>query len=174
MDELKGHEHIAYFYCMRNPAEPQRAQCDKILASLVRQLASVAANTPILPPVVAQYEDAIEGFVGFEDQAWTADESAEVLLQLLDEYPAVVIVIDALDEVNAEDRQELLDALTCLLQHPACLVRVFISSRSNYDIALYLHGTPNIYIEADDNAEDISSFMYLATFPTGSDRMTVR
>lgn len=160
VDEIKGKEHIAYFYCLRNPAEPHRAQCDKILASFVRQLASLTPSDPILPPVKEHYEYAIEGFVGFEDQVWTSDECVEVLIQLVDEYPAVTFVLDALDEVDQEDRQELLDALNRILQESNSLVRVFISSRSNYDIAFYLKGTPNIYIEADDNAEDISTFMY--------------
>ncbi|PTB48811.1 hypothetical protein M431DRAFT_127355 [Trichoderma harzianum CBS 226.95] len=159
VDEVKGKEHMAYFYCLRNPAEPHRAQCDKILASFVRQLASLTPSDPILPPVKEHYEDAIEGFVGFEDQVWTSDECVEVLIQLVDEYPAVTFVLDALDEVDQEDRQELLDALSRILQESNSLVRVFISSRSNYDIAFYLNGTPNIYIEADDNAEDISTFI---------------
>lgn len=159
IDELVGHEHVAYFYCMRNPVEPQRAQCDRILGSLVRQLASVGPNQPILGPVAKCYEDAIEGAGDFEDQAWTTDESVEVLLQLFDEYPAVTLVLDALDEVNQESRQELLDALGNLIRESTSLVRIFISSRSNYDIALSLTGAPNIYIGADDNAEDISSFM---------------
>ncbi|OPB46030.1 1-alkyl-2-acetylglycerophosphocholine esterase [Trichoderma guizhouense] len=159
VDEVKGKEHMAYFYCLRNPAEPHRAQCDKILASFVRQLASLTPSDPILPPVKEHYEDAIEGFMGFEDQVWTSDECVEVLIQLVDEYPAVTFVLDALDEVDQDDRQELLDALNRILQESNSLVRVFISSRSNYDIAFYLNGTPNIYIEADDNAEDISTFI---------------
>ncbi|OTA07712.1 hypothetical protein A9Z42_0086230 [Trichoderma parareesei] len=160
VDEIRGKEHLAYFYCLRNPAEPHRAQCDKILASFVRQLASLTPSDPILPPVIEHYEEAIEGFVGFEDQAWTSDECVEVLLRLVDEYPAVTFVLDALDEVDQEDRQDLLDALDRILKESSTLVRVFISSRSNYDIALKLSGAPNIYIEADDNAEDISTFMF--------------
>jgi predicted ATPase len=29
-DELRSNVHVAYFYCMRNPAEPERAECDKL------------------------------------------------------------------------------------------------------------------------------------------------
>ncbi|KAI8634826.1 hypothetical protein F5Y19DRAFT_469876 [Xylariaceae sp. FL1651] len=159
IDELKEHEHLAYCYCMKNPAEPHRAQGNRILASIVRQFASVALNTPILPPVVSYYESAIDGLVDFDDLALTVEDSVDLLLQLFEEYPAVVLVIDALDEVNQEDRQEILDALSSLLTKSACLVRVFISSRSNYDIALHLSGSPNIYIKASDNTEDISAFI---------------
>ena len=109
--------------------------------------------------MVRQYEDAIAGFADFEDQAWTTEECTEVLVHLVEEYPAVTFVLDVLDEVNQEDRLELMDALARLLQESSTLVRDFISSRDNYDIMLHLDGTPNIYIEADDNAEDIAAFM---------------
>lgn len=161
IDELGECDNVAYFYCMRNPAEPQRGQGAQVLASLVRQLAGASSDQPILPPVVTPYEDAIAGLSDFEDQAWAADESGSVLLELMGEYPAATIVLDALDEVNQEDRQELLDILSGLLRDSPNLLKIFISSRDNYDIALHFEGSPNIYIEADENAADISSFMYV-------------
>ncbi|KAI8953944.1 hypothetical protein F4801DRAFT_587878 [Xylaria longipes] len=157
--ELWDYENVAYFYCMRNPAEPQRAQCNRILGSLVRQLASVSSTQRILRPVAKCYEDAIKRGENPNDLQLTTDESVNVLLQLFDEYPAVTLVLDALDEVNEGSRQELLDALNNLIQQSTSVVRIFISSRSNYDIALSLDGAPNIYIGADDNAEDISTFI---------------
>lgn len=174
VDQLEKRDNLAYFYCMRNPAEPQRGRCDQILASLVRQLARTSSDKPILPPVVAQYEEAIAGLTEFEDQAWTAEESGRVLLELMGEYPAATIVLDALDEVNQEDRQELLDILSGLLQDSPNLLKIFISSRDNYDIALHFEGSPNVYIEADDNARDISSFMYVPFKNAGAAMMYFR
>ncbi|KAK8088520.1 hypothetical protein PG997_003481 [Apiospora hydei] len=160
VDDLKASEHIAFFYCMRNPSEPFRALCQPILASLVRQLASVDPSKPLLPPVVSQYQDALDDYIGFEDQSWAIDDCRRVLTELSNEYPAVTIVIDALDEVDGEDRQELMDALGELLQESTSLVKIFISSRDNTDIALSLEGSANVYIEADDNAIDIEAFMF--------------
>ncbi|KAK5997911.1 hypothetical protein PT974_00277 [Cladobotryum mycophilum] len=62
----------------------------------------------------------------------TADDCVEVLLQLVDEYPAVTFVLDALDEVDQEDRQELLDILSRILQESNSLIRVFISNISTF------------------------------------------
>ena len=59
------------------------------------------------------------------------DESAQVLLELMEEYPAVTIVLDALDEVNEEDRQELMEILSQLLRDSPNLLKIFIASRSN-------------------------------------------
>lgn len=159
VDELESSENMAFFYCMRNPAEPQRGQADKILANLVRQLAATRSNSTILPPVVEQYKEALSGFADFEDQEWTSDESFSVLLKLMEIYPSITIVLDALDEVNQEDRQELLDILSKLLQESSGLLKIFISSRDNYDISHHLSGSPNVYIEASDNAGDIEDFM---------------
>ncbi|GJC80956.1 putative ankyrin repeat protein MM_0045 [Colletotrichum liriopes] len=78
----------------------------------------------------------------------------------MQEYPSVTIVLDALDEVQSEDRRELMDTLSWLLQNAPNLLKIFISSRDNYDISLHLQGSPNIYIEADDNAGDIEAFMF--------------
>ncbi|KAI1799968.1 hypothetical protein F4811DRAFT_541451 [Daldinia bambusicola] len=159
IDELGTCDNVAYFYCMRNPAEPFRAQCDKILASLVRQLACQGTDKPILPPVVEHYEDAIAGFEGFEDQHWDTEESKNILVALMEYYPTATIVIDALDEVELQDRQELMDVLSEILKDSPNLLKVFVSSRDNYDIALHLEGSPNVYIDADDNAGDISAFI---------------
>ncbi|EXU97098.1 ankyrin repeat protein [Metarhizium robertsii] len=109
VDELVQTNKVAYFYCIPSPAEPHR---------------------------VEQYREAIDGFSEFEDQAWSIEESDRVVLELLGEYPAVTIILDALDEVNYEERQTLMD----------------------------LAESPNIYIDADENAEDIASFMQVAYF----------
>ncbi|KAH8664515.1 hypothetical protein BX600DRAFT_464581 [Xylariales sp. PMI_506] len=158
VDQLSKTDNLAYFYCMRNPAQPERAQCSKILASLVRQLTMPSPDSPVLPAVVDRYEEAIAEFVNFDDLAATI-ENSEVLLELLAEYPSVTIVIDALDEVDPDDRQELMDVLSFLMQNAPNLVKIMISSRDNYDIALHLHGSPNVYIDADDNAADIEKFI---------------
>ena len=159
IDEVKNGEHLAFFYCARNSAEPFRAETDKILACLVRQLACTSRNQSILKPVEVQYEEALSGFADFEDQDWTAEESLQVLLELLPFYPAVTIVIDALDEVNSIERPQLLDALNDLVASSGTLVKVFISSRENYDIVLRLQDMPNVYIHMDENAQDIERFI---------------
>ncbi|KAM7197300.1 hypothetical protein V8F33_005728 [Rhypophila sp. PSN 637] len=158
IDDLQNRENLAFFYCMRNPAEPERGRCDRILVSLVRQLATGLPNGSILPPVLAHYEDALSGTCDFEDQSWTSEESSAVLLELMEEYPAVTIVLDALDEVNEEDRQELMDILSELLRDSPNLLKIFVSSRSNIDIALHFEGSPNVYIDSE-NSGDISAFI---------------
>ncbi|KAJ3492943.1 hypothetical protein NLG97_g5047 [Lecanicillium saksenae] len=160
VDTLLGDTKVAYFYCMRSPAEPCRGQCDKILASIVRQLASFKPATPILPPALEHYQEAIDGITDFEDHAWSTEECHAVLQTLIPLYPAVAIVIDALDEVQYEERRQLLHVLERLMQVLICPLKIFISSRDDRDIVLQLQNSPNIYIDASDNQEDIDSFMF--------------
>ncbi|OCK81309.1 hypothetical protein K432DRAFT_295813, partial [Lepidopterella palustris CBS 459.81] len=161
IDDIKSSAHVAYFYCMRNSAEPERAECDKILNCMVRQLASTSTKSPILEPVRLKYELAIDGFEGFEDQAWTTEDSTEVLIELTNVYPSITIVVDALDEVNPMDRLELLDALNKIVRNSSNLVKLFISSRDSIDIVMHLSDSPNLYISATDNWKDIDAFAAL-------------
>ncbi|ORY16076.1 hypothetical protein BCR34DRAFT_584541 [Clohesyomyces aquaticus] len=157
---LKPTSHMAYFYCVRNPAEPERAECDRILASLVRQLACPSPNVPILPPVVSRYEDALDGLMEYDDISWSFEETVQVLIELCDLYPAVFFILDALDEVNPLNRLDLLDALLRVIEESQALVKVFISSRENMDIVARLEDTPNLRIGAKENTEDIAKFVH--------------
>lgn len=55
IDDVSGRKIPAYFYYMRNPADLERARGEAILASLVRQFASVGLRQPILPSILAEY-----------------------------------------------------------------------------------------------------------------------
>jgi NACHT domain len=168
VEDVQKADRVAFFYCMRNPAEPQRAECDKILASLVRQLACPSAAQPILPPVLRQYEAAVEGFGEFEDQIWSIEESTRILIELSNIYPSVTLVIDALDEVNQAERPEVLSALDEIMAKSDNLVKVFIASRDNIDIWLRLNSSPNVYIDVEHNKKDIAQFMWVLPYQSDS------
>ncbi|PGH18939.1 hypothetical protein AJ80_04266 [Polytolypa hystricis UAMH7299] len=156
IDDVQGTTKVAYFYCVKNSAEPERAQCEAILASLVRQLTCATPNGPILDPVRLQYE---EETADFEGNSWTIEESTDLLIKLSSLYPSVIFILDALDEVDILDRPELLTALTAIMQQSSGLVKIFISSRDSIDIVLRLKEFPNIYINAHDNKSDIITFI---------------
>ncbi|KAI4595169.1 hypothetical protein KJ359_007144 [Pestalotiopsis sp. 9143b] len=107
-------------------------------------------------------QDAIDGFADIDDQSWTIAQCQRVTIDLLKEYPTITIVIDALDEVLDEERQDLMTSLADIIQesmeHGETLLKIFISSRDNLDITLFLKGSPNVYIGADENHQDIRAF----------------
>lgn len=145
----------AFFYCTRNPAEPQRADPEEILRSVIRQLACPQADLAIRKPVRDKYEELQDKG---EERNLTIDESLTLALQLTEENPAIII-IDALDECDPTKRHELFKALETLLKESLNLVKIFVSSRDDGDIVYHLRGTSNLYIHAKDNFQDIKRFV---------------
>ena len=95
---------------------------------------------------------------GLEISSLDISETTDQLVKIAS-YMPVTILIDALDECRPDRRHELIKALDLLLQKSAHLVKVFVSSRDDIDIALKLEKHPNIYINVDDNEDDIERFI---------------
>lgn len=89
----------------------------------------------------------------------TSAECVNVILSLLELNPGVIF-IDALDECDPLRRHELLEALDHIITHSTNLVKVFVSSRDDNDIVCRLDKSPNVYISASDNEEDIIRFVH--------------
>ena len=86
------------------------------------------------------------------------EESAEVVLQLLEEGPCV-IVIDALDEYDPLRRHDLIYVLRRIVQESSSVVKIFISSRDDADIVQRMDTASEVYIKAEDNSKDIADFI---------------
>lgn len=145
---------IAYFYCARDTAEPERSDPKEVLLSMARQLSGKDHTLPIRTPTVDKFY-ALESLARRRP---TLQEAIDVILSLTDENPATII-IDALDECDALHRYELLEALDSIIQPSSNIVKVLVSSREDSDIVCKLENSPNLYIDADDNKEDIENFI---------------
>ncbi len=152
---------IAYFYCARNPAEPKRANPDEVMRSLLKQLASSGPHNAIRAPVVQAFEKKAEEAEADNTDPiqLTASECVPVILEILDQDPAT-IVIDALDECDPASRHKLITAISLILKQSANLVKVIIASREDGDISCHLANSPNVYIRAEHNGEDIEHFIH--------------
>jgi hypothetical protein len=146
-----------FFYCSRNPAEPARSDPQAVLASLARQLSCLEPGKPLLKPTVSLFEE--KEAEGFASGSLQMDESLQLILQLIEQYPITTIVIDAMDECNPEKRHELLKALEKILQNSSSLVKIFVSSRNDQDIVLRLRHYPNLEIDSQRNGDDIARFV---------------
>ncbi|TVY64249.1 Ankyrin repeat domain-containing protein [Lachnellula suecica] len=152
---------FAYFYCTRSDAERERANPDEIMRSILKQLSCSKANLPIREPVAGEYkklkDEADDD--GSEPIKWTTPECVDLIIQILQENSATIIV-DALDECDPERRHELLFAFDRIIQESASVVKIFASSREDDDIKCRLEVSPNIFIHASDNGEDIERFVH--------------
>ncbi|RQM04689.1 hypothetical protein DH86_00003943 [Scytalidium sp. 3C] len=153
---------IAYFYCVRNASEPERADPDEILRSILKQLCSAKSDVPVREPVSSRYKtlkEEADDDGSEEPPRLTVSECVELILGLLDANPATII-IDALDECDPARRHQLLLAFDEIIQNSGNVVKIFVSSRDDRDIACRLEQSPNIYIQASDNEQDIDRFVH--------------
>jgi hypothetical protein len=137
-ETLSSESLVAFFYCSRSTAEPERAQPAEILSALLRQLASSKPDVPIRDALAKEYENRKKK--AEEDcsqlRRLTVKDCTELILKLNAERPAMII-IDALDECNNETRHELLEALDEIISQSDQLVKVFVSSRDDVDIVSF-------------------------------------
>ena len=149
---------IAYFYCARNSTEPERADPEELLRCILEQLSTSDEDQPVREPVVKAYLSRKKEARGRKPERLGLLETVQTILELLDVNPAI-IVIDGLDECDPMKRQALLNGLRTIIRKSKNLVKVLISSRDDHDLVYRLSKTPNLYIHATDNMEDIRKFV---------------
>lgn len=147
---------IAYFYCAKNQMEPERADPEHILCSIARQLVCKSVEKPIHQSALNKHKEFVKDSP--QPMKLSIDDAIEMILAVLDEAPATII-IDAIDEADATRRHELLDGLETIIQQSSNVVKIFVSSRDEIDIVWRLEHSPNLYVHAADNSDDIERFV---------------
>ncbi|KAF8542431.1 hypothetical protein BDD12DRAFT_876476 [Trichophaea hybrida] len=149
-----GMEALAYFYYKRD--ETSRNTPDEILRSLLKQLSQLR-DGPLLQPVVKEYKS--EEIEGFPSGSLRLPRCLALIIECVNYYSQMSIMIDALDECDRERRDALFDALKIIREESKSFVRIFTSSREIADILLQFDKIPNVRIGATDNAGDIELFV---------------
>ncbi len=98
---------LAYFYCARDSAEPERAKSAQILRCLLRQLAYRGYHSTIRPELSSKYDELTDG--GIQKKQLTLDDSTVLIVEIAQNHPAITIIVDALDE--CEDHRILFEKL---------------------------------------------------------------
>lgn len=147
----------AYFYCSRNTQENLRSDPEAILASLARQLSSLEPGTPIHNPSLQLFSE--KESEGFASGGLAMEESVDLISQLTEYYPITTVVLDALDECNADTRYRLLDAIEQILRQSKGLVKILASSREEGDIVYELRDYPSLKVSSDRNSKNIKAFL---------------
>ena len=115
-----------YFFCSRNTAEPERADPEHILRSLMRQTSDLPGGPPLHHTLKDRYDKRrVKGDV-------SAEEACSIIIDTIESRPITYIVIDALDECDRRKREILLDALKTILTKSKSLVKIFVTSRDNH------------------------------------------
>lgn len=95
---------------------------------------------------------------GFSSNKMTIEDCELLIPQLIKAYSSSTLVLDALDECDPQSRGELMHVLNRLVEN-ADRLRIFISSRPDYDLKLQLKKNANVGIESTDNHDDIKKFV---------------
>lgn len=152
-------EAFAYFYC--NKQDPSLSEPKKILRNIIRQLATGPWTAYANDTVVHKTVHELWGAAQRQGISSTFAEWEACLLALINTYPRTTIVLDALDECDGLQKQDLINLLT-RLGTPASdskPVKVFVSSRPQEDVRRSLDIYPVIQMQERRNAQDIASFV---------------
>ena len=109
------------------------------------------------PELVSTYDQARSK--GFNATSIDASSTESLFRGALPTFKATYVVIDALDECEEAERRELVTALKSHVALRHHVVKVFLTSRDEKDLARMLSGTCDFRINADDTALDIRPFV---------------
>ncbi|OAL43917.1 hypothetical protein IQ07DRAFT_649707 [Pyrenochaeta sp. DS3sAY3a] len=153
-----------FFYCSRESDENQirkdpRSKPEVILATLARQLSLVDDGVSLLEPAITFYQKYRRG-EGYNPGELVFQDSVNLIEQLLKKYSSATIVIDGIDECDAERRRSLIQDLKTIMRSSTnTVVKIFISSRSEHDIDQELKECTNIEVNSTRNGTDLSMFI---------------
>jgi hypothetical protein len=147
---------VAYFYCSRNKAEPERSDPQEILRCIARQLCGDDPRRIVNESLMHMYQKMEKPRPG--GNRLSLNYTVDLILSVLKDNPGTII-IDALDECDPVERYNLFESLDKIVEHSSNVVKVFLTSRNDGDIVCRLNNTPNIYIDAQKNKLDIQRFI---------------
>ncbi len=151
---------LAYFYCSKRDADPRNADPEEILRALLRQLTGRDVRLPMRGSVAQEYqrrkEQADER--GGQTPSLGMEEIVAHILNITADDP-VILIVDALDEIDDIKRGDLFDALDQIVQQSHNVVKIFLSSRNDGDIVDRFDHCSNVRMDEGLNRDDINHFV---------------
>ncbi|SCO87393.1 related to vegetatible incompatibility protein HET-E-1 [Fusarium oxysporum] len=153
-EKAEASEALAFFYCKRD--EDNRRSPQDILRSILRQLSNPVKDVESGTIHVALKD--LPNRLALNGTTFDVPTCENLIGKLIEGYSKTTIILDALDECDRNNREELMRVLSNLA-NGSSKFRVFISSRHDEDILRHFKGTPVMEMEATDNEEDISWYV---------------
>lgn len=92
-------------------------------------------------------------------RAAESDELVPILLAVLEKFSRVYMFIDGLDERRKEERSRVLSMINLVVRSCCSVVKIFVTSQQEVDIAVSLKEFPRLEVSADRISIDIGSFI---------------
>ena len=141
---------IVYYYC--DSSDPRTLKLSSILGTIIRQLLEKVVISETL-------EKQIERYFRPGIRVATEEELFAILLEALQNYSNLYILIDGLDECGKEDLNKILSMLSQLLRSERALLKIAIFSREETLIANALKRYPRVRVSSKKISPDINSFI---------------
>lgn len=125
------------------------------MSALLRQLVGSDLRSPLRGSVTSEFQE--RKATANSPPRLNLEEVVEYILNIIEDNPAV-LVIDALNEIDEDGRGELFDSLERVLYEAQNVVKIFLSSRNDWDIIDRFGSSPGIGIKESMNANDIRTF----------------
>ena len=140
---------VIYFYCKND--DPLRSHFTDIAKNLILQILELNPNCL----------DFIYEFMlaGVEHRAKDASRLLQILDQILTNHGSLVIGIDGLDECSEEDRKLISNVIAIPSRtKDAQGVRIFVTSRQEKDLEIFLESALKFNIKPQHLEKDIISY----------------
>jgi len=150
-------EGFVFFYCYRS--DPSRRDAASILRSYIRQLSEV----PRRPDRIHQASLDLSKSTSNIQHSLTIGNCRDTLVEIINSYPRVTLVLDALDECDSETICDLAQVLRTLVEETKGIVKIFVASRKEPEIDKCLRPIEcpqwHFLITTSHNVGDIERFI---------------
>ncbi|GKZ93566.1 hypothetical protein AnigIFM59636_006640 [Aspergillus niger] len=140
--------------------QPERSDAREILRSLLKQVSLIEGQKTIRLPSFEAYQErrAEASHTGERPAPLTVEECTELMCEIGRATP-LTIVIDALDECNSQQRGIIIHALQEIRRQCRDVVKIFVSSRHEADIAAHFNEGEVSEVTASANEKDLNRFI---------------
>ncbi|GKZ81649.1 hypothetical protein AnigIFM56816_006170 [Aspergillus niger] len=140
--------------------QPERSDAREILRSLLKQVSLIEGEKTIRLPSIEAYQErqAEASHTGERPAPLTVEECTELMCEIGRATP-LTIVIDALDECNSQQRGIIIHALEEIRRQCRDVVKIFVCSRHEADIAAHFNEGEVLEVTASANEKDLNRFI---------------
>lgn len=152
---------VLYYYCGDTKSYGGRSDAKDVMRSLLRQLTVKNEDTfEIVEQVHLEFRRRqARGNVGMGDvDKLEPHECTHWIAELL-QSDEVIIIIDAIDEIDITDRHHLLKELIALRDDSSRVTKMLLSSRDDTNLTQWLEGAPELRLQASLTEADMEHFI---------------
>ena len=154
---------FAYFYCSSLEFERGRSSLDEVMRTILRQLATDRIDSKKVRDFLwSDYERrlATASIDGFDPPELRTKDSVELILELADQEPLTIVVIDDIDHTHEDDCHTFIEPLNRIIARSSNVVKILVTSRDNAHISTALTAADKtIRITSDEVRQDIETFV---------------